>query len=107
VSALKPARLVAVAAACNAQTRIIEAVEGLTAYAAADLDAALKELALAQGQIEQARLAVRRAIVERDGELSYVGGTRALGDLKPGDDKGAQVAMAAQHHAHADAQGAA
>lgn len=96
----KPSRQVAIAAACNAQTRIVEAIEGLAAYDGADLEGALKDLQLAQGQLEQARLAVRRAIVERDGEASFPGGTNAK--LSTVNDAEAQRIMARTHGERAD-----
>lgn len=102
MSPAKPDRLVAIESACIAQARIADAVTGLGAYEAADLEGALAELTLALGRLQEARLAVRRAIAKRDGGVDFPAGRAPLGDLVEIDDKGAQVAMAGQHHARAD-----
>lgn len=67
MSPAKPARLVAIEELCVSQQRSADALMSLAAYEGADLNGALKEIALAQGRLQAARLAVRRAIAERDG----------------------------------------
>ncbi len=67
MSPAKPERLRAVEELCVAQQRTADALMSLAAFEGADLEGALKEMSLAQGRLQAARLAVRRAIVERDG----------------------------------------
>lgn len=100
MSAVKPARLEAVDSACVAQQRLADAITGLATHESPDLEGALEELGRALGRVQEARLAVRRAIVERDGCASFPGGSNA--DLVTLDDRGAQVAMATRHNARAD-----
>lgn len=65
----------AVAAACNAQTHIIEAVENLTVYEHRFLEEAETELHAAMTKLVEARSAIQEAIRVRDGRptISRVG----------------------------------
>lgn len=96
----KPARLRAIESACVGQQRVADALMGLAAYEGADLEGALRDLTSAMGRIQEAKLAIRAAIIERDGEARFPAGENA--QLVEVDDAGAQRVMAAQQHARAD-----
>lgn len=71
---MKPARLAAIAAACNAQTLIVEAIEGLGAYEVEHLEEADALFHAAMSKLVAARAGVREAIRARDG-LQTIGRT--------------------------------
>lgn len=96
----KPARMRAVEEACVAQQRIADALMGLAAFEGADLEGSLTEITSAMGRLQQAKLAVRAAIIERDGEARFPGGANA--QLVTTDDKGAQRKMARDQNARVD-----
>lgn len=100
MSPTKPERLLAIESACIAQSRLADAVTGLAAFESPDLEGALRELGEALSRVKEARLAIRRAIVERDGCATFPAGTNA--ELVTRDDAGAQRVMADRHNACAD-----
>lgn len=75
---MKPPRQLAIAEACSAQSKIVEAVEALAVPAAADLEAAEALLHGAMIRLVAARSAVLEARRERDGVPS-IGSTARVG----------------------------